>query len=144
MTIDAIKAITVTLEVAAQPSLFVLLAADGTINRLGSGAVRNRDRDLCIGTVNDPLFERLLEHVRPEWLTHAAELALPNRVGEDCDLTIDLVGATGEKATLRLVYGSKSEGPPGDIAQFVVKAIELTDPWHKQQKRAAKPWWRFW
>ena len=50
-TVDSgeIAAILVTLRVNEEESLFVLVAADGSINRLGTGSVNNTDRDLFIG-----------------------------------------------------------------------------------------------
>jgi hypothetical protein len=39
-------------------------------------------------------------------------------------------------------------GPPREIANFVLKAIDLTDPWYlpqlKKITRSQKKWWQFW
>lgn len=59
---------------------------------------------------------------------------LDPRRGIDCTLTLVFGGEAGEGAqqgefVLQFRYGSKSEGPPAEIADLVRRAIELTDPW---------------
>jgi hypothetical protein len=39
----------VTLHVADEQALVIMLAADGAINRMGTGSVSNTERDLFIG-----------------------------------------------------------------------------------------------
>ena len=45
-------------------------------------------------------------------------------------------------------YESDSLGPPPPITDFILKAIELTDPWFYQQQKAVdkqkKKWWQLW
>jgi len=49
ITKESIKVIFVELEIDGKPSLAVLLADDGLVNRLGTGAVDNTERDLFVG-----------------------------------------------------------------------------------------------
>jgi hypothetical protein len=150
MNPESIRSIMVALEVADQPALFVLLADDGLVNRLGTGAVNNTEIDLYIGRTNDPLFAQLREKVRPEWMNHFGSYDIPSKVGSTCSLSVLFKAAEGEEGGVRFRYGSQSDGPPEDIRQFVLEAICLTDPWYEKQKQMAaaskkkKPWWRLW
>src|SRR5258705_7694801 len=66
MTKESIKAIFVELEIDGKQSLAVLLVDDGLVNRLGTGAVDNTERDLFIGRANESLFAQLRDKVQPE------------------------------------------------------------------------------
>jgi hypothetical protein len=150
MTPDSIKAIMVKLEVADRQALFVVLADDGLVNRVGTGAVNNSQNDLFIGRTNEPLFAQLRAQVRDEWLNHFGVYDIPAKAGRICTLSVLFKGAEGEEGGLRFVYGPESSGPPRDICQFVTEAVRLTDPWHERQKQLVaapkknKPWWRPW
>src|SRR5208337_3002515 len=47
-----IAALAITLDVDERPSLFILLSADGSINRMGSGSLEDTDRELFIGRID--------------------------------------------------------------------------------------------
>lgn len=129
-----VVAITIALEVASKQSLFILVAADGTVNRLGTGAVNNQEPGLYIGITKEPLFEKLRDEIKPEWLKHLGAYDVPNNVGQICQLTVLIKHSNGEESGLRFRYGSESQGPPGGIGQFVISAIALTEPWYTLQK----------
>jgi hypothetical protein len=159
---DSIAAILVELIVEDRQALFALLAEDGLVNRLGTGAVDNAERDLFIGRATEPLFAELRARIRPEWMAHQGEYDVPEKAGATCTLLVAFKGRDGEEAGFRFIYGSESQGPPGDICDFVTAAVRLTDPWFERQKqltkaadppqkpssRAAAPpreaWWKFW
>ena len=48
--------------------LFILLGADGSINRRGSGTLGNKNKDLFIGKATPAIFERVRSHVTEEML----------------------------------------------------------------------------
>jgi hypothetical protein len=150
MTKESIKVIFVKLEVDGKPSLAVLLAEDGDVNRLGAGTVDNTDEVLFIGRSEEPLFARLREEVQPEWLSLPGEYDAAEKVGRTCALTIILKAAAGPEFVLCFRYGSESLGPPADISHFVTEAVRLTDPWYESLKLVAggskksKPWWKIW
>jgi hypothetical protein len=150
MTPDSINAILVKLDVADRQALFVLLAEDGLVNRLGTGAVNNSENDLFMGRTNDPLFAQLRAQIRPEWMEHFGSYDVPSKAGTTCTLSVLFKAAEGNEGGVRFVYGSESQGPPGDIRQFVMEAVRLTDPWYEKQKQMAaapkkgKAWWRLW
>lgn len=149
MTPDSINAIMVKLDVAERQLLFIVLAADGLVNRVGTGAMNNSENDLFIGRTTDPLFATLREQVRPEWLEHFGAYDIPGKVGSTCTLSLLFKTSEGQEGGIQFVYGSESQGPPSDICEFVTEAVRLTDPWYATQKQMAapkksKPWWRLW
>jgi len=148
MTKESIKVIFVRLEVDGETCLGVLLADDGTVNRLGTGTVDNTDRVLFIGRSEEPLFARLREEIQPEWLSHPGEYDAPEKVGRTCTLRIILKADAGPEFGLCFRYGSESHGPPADICHFVTATVRLTDSWHESQQllaagsKKSKPWWK--
>ena len=150
ITKESIKVIFVELEIDGKPSLAVLLADDGLVNRLGTGAVDNTERDLFVGRADEPLFAQLRDKVQPEWLSHPGAYDVPEKAGRTCTLTIILKPSAGPESGLRFRYGSKSQGPPDDICRFVAEAVRLTNSWYEDQKliaggrTRAKPWWKIW
>jgi hypothetical protein len=143
--VSDIKVVAVTLNISDKPSLFVLLAADGSINRLGTGAVKNRDNELFIGVTKEPLFDRLMTNLQDSWLDHMGGYDVPDQQGAPCELSIAFSFGKDNDNGFEFRYGSESQGPPEDIARFVIAAIEITEPWFKAQKKMVRrPWWKFW
>jgi len=146
MTPESINAILVMLEIADRKALFILLADDGLVNRLGTGTVDNTENDLYIGHTSDPLFAQLRAQIRPMWMDHFGSYDVPSKAGSVCTLSV-LFNAPGEQGGVRIIYGSESQGPPDDIREFVEEAVRLTDPWYEKQKqimgppKKKKPWW---
>lgn len=129
----------VTLKINNDTALFILLAEDGTVNRMGDGSLTNTDREMFIGLNREPLFARFIARITPEMLQHQGAYELPNRQGADCELTL-LLGYRGSErsAGFKFIYGSESQGPAREIGELVRYAAELTTPWHEEQKRIAK------
>jgi len=150
MNPKSVKAVMVKLDVAEQPSLFILLGEDGSVNRLGTGAVDNDERDMFIGRTNEPLFLAVRSKIRPEWMERFGSYDIPDKVGSTCKLSILFSGLDSEEGDLTFVYGAESHGPPPDICDFVRYAVRVTNRWYEKQKRVMsspnhkKPWWRFW
>jgi hypothetical protein len=146
MTPESINAIMVKLDIADRQALFIVLADDGLVNRLGTGAVNNTENDLFIGRTSEPLFAQLRAKVRPEWMDRFGSYDVASKTGSTCKLSVLFEAAEGEGGGVSFVYGSESQGPPGDICQFVTEAVRLTDPWYEKQKQTAanakkdKPW----
>ena len=129
----------VTLKINGDTALFILLAEDGTVNRMGNGSLTNSDHEMYIGRQPEPLFARFIDRITPQMLEHQGAYELPNRVGANCELTL-LLGYRDSKrsAGFKFIYGSESQGPPPEIVELVRYAAEVTTPWHEQQKRIAK------
>jgi hypothetical protein len=151
-TVSDITAVHIALEAGDKQALFVLLATDGSINRLGTGSVANTDSDLFIGITKEALFAQLMAHLDDEMLKYMGGYDIHDQRGIPCKLSIGLSFANGEDSGFGFRYGSESQGPPDQIVQFVTAAVQLTNPWFQQQKRMVskskgstkKPWWKLW
>ena len=143
-----IDAVQISLKVGRKEkqALFILLASDGSINRLGSGAVNNRDQVLYIGKTEKPLFGKLMTRINNEFLSYMGGYEAEEIKGAVCELMIQFRFVNGHANGFVYRYGANAGGPPQPICDFVNKAAELTDPWHEEQKKLAgqKPWWQFW
>jgi hypothetical protein len=148
--VSDITAVHITLEIDGKQSLFVLLSQDGTVNRLGTGAVNNAENDLFIGISSEPLIEQAKQSLTDDMLDHMGGYDVPDQKGASCKLSIGFQFADGGENGFGFSYGSESQGPPQEITQFVVAAVEATEPWYQSQKKmtggggSTKPWWKFW
>jgi len=151
----------ISLKVEDKTSLFILLCADGTINRQGVGSATRFEGDLFIGRTQEPLFEEFMRSVENEMFQHAGLYDVPDKVGERCHLKI-LLESKEEMSGWEFIYGAQSQGPPEEITHMVKEAVRLTDPWFRAQqemvgksgmasvnpptadKEPNKPKWKFW
>jgi hypothetical protein len=128
----------VELKVNGAVALFIVLAEDGSVNRLGDGSVSNTDHQLSIGLSHEPLFAQFMTRITPEILECQGEYKHRKRKGANCELTLLLSYRGSDRvAGFRFIYGSESQGPPREIAELVRYADELTRPWHEELKRSA-------
>lgn len=148
---ENIAAILVYLEINSKQALAILLEADGSINRLGTGSVNNTENDLYIGKTKNNLFVNLLSKIDTRWFKHQGSYDVPDKKGKICELTIIFLHEDSKESIWKFRYGSESQGPPDDIRQFVVEAIKLTESWYIEQKEMVgkssesnKPWWKYW
>ena len=125
----------IDLQVAGAPAVFLLLAADGTINRMGTGAEDNQERALMVGLTTPDIFELLMELVTPDLFRYSGEFIQETQQGKSCILTIALTSADGGQWTSRWRYGSQSKGPPQVVCDFVLDAVSSTDPWFGEQQK---------
>ena len=62
-----VTGVTVSLKVGDDLSLFALLMADGSINRMGTGTIDNAEKEMCIGVISDPKpFQKLRAEISPD------------------------------------------------------------------------------
>jgi hypothetical protein len=133
--VDVLQGIMVMLKVSGEQSLFIMLAADGSINRVGTGAVDNTERDMFIGRTDPALFRGLGQQITPELLAWCGQSrADPSPKGKVCELTVGFKRGSGEELLTGWRYGSESMGPPPEVGQFVVAAVRATEPWFAQQQ----------
>lgn len=133
---SSIQAILVTLKIGEEQSLFILLAADGTINRMGNGSERI-ECDLFIGKTSRDAFQAALGHAQPvfdEWLGGFVD---PNPGGKVCQLQVGFQSSDGREHMSQWEYGSRSQGPPPEVTGLVIAAVEATEPWFAEQKQMA-------
>ena len=149
--LESIKQILITLEVADKHVLFITLSKEGSINRKGNGSPDCNDNDLYIGVTKEPLFEKLVVYITDEMQKFFGRtFDVPEKKGRICELKIMVKGDHIETG-VQFLYGEFSQGPPPPFRTLVVKAVELTDNWHRKQKKVTnmeanpnKPWWKFW
>ena len=127
--VTEIKAISVSLEVAGEKTLFILLSDDGTINRMGNGELSYPDRkNLYMGHTNEPLFSKLRNRLDDEILRYMGRYDVPEKLGQICRFTIGLQFADGVSNGFEINYGSESKGPPQELVDFLHAAVEVTEP----------------
>jgi hypothetical protein len=130
--------IMITLLAGGDHSLFIMLGSDGSINRMGTGAVDNRERDMFIGKTDPALFDKLRQQIGPELLAwFGQQLADPEPRGTICELTVGLKEVDGEESATVWRYGAESTGPPPEVGEFVISAVRATETWFDQQKAMA-------
>jgi hypothetical protein len=134
-----VDALTIRLDLDEKPSLFVLLAADGTINRMGRGTLDDPAGGLFIGQTDPAIFEAVRSHLSDEMVqAQGRTLQHQNPRGVPCKLTLTFKFKDGTSDGLAFLYGSESEGVPGDVADFVRTAVRQTDPWYENFKRGVE------
>jgi hypothetical protein len=140
---ETVDAIAVSLKIDGRMTLFVLLADDGSINRMGTGAVQNAEHDLYMGVIDNGAFRQLRSMIEPGWLEMPGRYELPDRVGPECELSVLFRRTAGADVTIQCAYGAESSGPPADLREFVATAVNLTAAWAREQKaiaeRSARP-----
>jgi len=133
--IDTVDGIMITLHVASEQVLFIMLGSGGSITRCGTGSINDRERDMVIGITREPLFEKLRAEINPEWFDHQGIYDIPDKKGLPCELTIHMKHTDYKESGLQFRYGTESLGPPPDVRHFVRSAVSLSDPWFQQQKK---------
>ncbi|MGE0431195.1 MAG: hypothetical protein AB7K09_05205 [Planctomycetota bacterium] len=135
LQLDDIRGISITLEVGDEALLFIHLDQAGNVQRMGTGEATQVEalKQLYHGTSDDHLFESLLGWISDDMLSHTGLYDLPEREGTPCKL--QLLFSTDDERTggYEFLYGTESEGPPIEILDFVVTALDLTDLWFRAQ-----------
>jgi len=132
--VNEIKVIDITLSAEGDLILWIILADDGLVHRMGSGSLLDKDLDVFIGLSNEPLFDELRSYVSAEMLDNAGVYSDPNYKGIPSNLIITFLD-NGPGVLIEYNYGSESVGPPRDIQSFVRAAIAITNDWQIEQKR---------
>jgi hypothetical protein len=133
LNLESITGILITLHVADDQVLYVMLNADGTINRMGDGTVSNTNLDLFIGKSHGKEFEQHCSHITPQLAQLLGSYTDPHPQGQPCRLIIGFRNAVGSESCSRWQYGTDSQGPPTEICDFVRSAVTVTDPWYEEQ-----------
>ncbi len=132
---DDVTGVALSLKVDEELSLYALVAADGSINRLGTGTIDNTEKDMFIGVISDPKpFQTLRAQISPDLFKWIGGRADPSPKGKICELTMWLFLPNKEERTINFKYGSESIGPPPEVCQLVLAAIDVTNPWYEQFK----------
>jgi hypothetical protein len=136
--VSDVDAIFIKLDINAKPSLAVVLSADGSINRMGTGTLENTEHDLFVGRTDPAIFQAVRSHLTEAMLQLLGlTFHKQNPRGAPCELTLTFQFKDNTSDGFVIFYGAESEGPPGDVASFVRAAVIQTDPWYRNFKRTA-------
>jgi hypothetical protein len=132
---EDLTGVAVSLKVDDDISLFALIAADGSINRMGTGTINNAEKNMCIGVIKDPKpFQNLRAQISPDLFKWVGGRADPSPKGKICELMIGLFLPDKEERTIFFKYGSESIGPPPEVKRLVFAMVKITDPWYEEFK----------
>ena len=146
-----LDALLIELHVSGCPILVLGLSADGAVNRFGTGrwsSIGNGHEHAVIDQTDGRFFRQAEELFQPSWLGRPGVEILPEQRGASCVLRLTFMCWGHPFYVLEWRYGSHSQGPPADIRQFFIRAVEVTQTWYDAQNkridRLDKPWWKFW
>lgn len=143
-----IDKVLITLEMDNKTSILILLTKNGEISRKGDGNPLNTSLPLMQGISHEGHFEALMMTVSENIFNYTGVIKQPERLGRECTLSIIFQGRNDVDYSFRVLYGEDSQGPPAELAQILINAVKLTEPWYKQQikdeKEEAKKWWQVW
>jgi hypothetical protein len=114
--------------------LAILLARDGSINRMGDGTPSPADNTLYIGVVKEPLFDQLMEVVPDDLFRYVSRLELPDREGVDTTISVMFQHDDGRVLPFEVLFGSESAGVPLELQTILRRALELSDAWWNGQR----------
>ena len=133
---DFVDAVIISREVDDGMSIFVMLAKDGSINRIGSGYMDCNEKDMYIGMTKDKLFEKFMEGCPEMFISAPGEAYAPPGEMKGKQVQVTLMFKCGDQESgLIFVYGSESGGIPDDLSQVVDHAKEVTEPWYQGQRK---------
>jgi hypothetical protein len=132
-TTNEIQRLQIVLQADERLLLHIVLASDGTVQRLGSGRLDNDEFALVSGVTDKTIFDEVLQSLPDEFLESEGSYSDPNLRGQRLGLNITLM-VNGSEHGFQMVYGSESEGPPDDVVAFVVAAKNLTESWYQRLK----------
>ncbi|MCS6934560.1 MAG: hypothetical protein NZM35_05345 [Chitinophagales bacterium] len=141
-----IDKILITLEVGGRTALFILLDKYGNIHRKGNGNPNDNTQSLQAGVSRQGHFDALMMTIDESIFQYAGVMRMPGIQGEECRLSIIFNGNNGEvDYGFRVVYGSESVGPPAELAQILINAVKITEPWYQEQLQNStnekRKWW---
>jgi hypothetical protein len=109
--------------------LFILLSANGGLNRMGNGIDIAR-RNMLIRRVGSDVFAQLKPFITSDMLEYANQRSPePSTQDNDYHLSITFRSPSGG-VKLQFVYGAEVRALPEAINTLVDKAIELTDAFY--------------
>ena len=135
-----VDGIAISLTIDGKLSLFILLAEEGLINRMGTGSLIENEEELCIGRGDPSIFRQVRAQLTEGMLRALGrEYEFGEIRGASCKLEIVFQFKDKTSDGLALLYGSESQGPPKDARDIVTAAVFLTETWYQEfRKTAAK------
>ena len=115
-----------------------MLDKDGGINRMGSGRAENPEQELFIGKTDSSIFEAVRSQLTKRMMQSVGQgFRMPAVRGASCKLTVTFQFEDKSWNGIVFFYGSESEGPPKDVAEFVTSAVARTDAWYEDFRQNA-------
>src|SRR5262245_30250152 len=114
--------------------LFLVLAADGAVNRAGSGRLHPAEPDLCIAQSDGTQFQTVRPLFDQTWLDLPPLQVLPGQEGPEHRLRLTFFCADGrklEKVEIGYEYRMETQPPPA-IQAFVQGALDATQSWYDE------------
>lgn len=151
INIDETTGILIIQEVGGSIVLHIMLAADGTIHRMGQNKAEHHANGTFIGRTDPRLFNELKSSLHPDMLS-VFQHQIENWDIEGQPFNTKVICKTKDRKTgVESTYGGQYTWPSDVVTAFVTKAVQLTDPWYAEQhqvaeteKAAMKPWWKVW
>lgn len=132
-----VDTVSISKKVDDKETLFIVLGKDGAVTRKGTGKDDKAEETAFVGVTKEPLFQQVMDTV-PKMFVEAPKVPLRSSgklLGKKCEIVLTFKRGAQENG-FNLVYGS-IKGPPKDLTKVVAKAVEVTEPWYQQEKKAA-------
>jgi hypothetical protein len=131
-------ALTLEVDISNKNCLAILLARDGTINRVGSGIVDSTDKDFFMGMTTEKLFDNLMETVSGDLMAYCNQ-APPtcDTTRQICKVKFSFSGITSGIGGEYCINGTVNDLPK-PIKEYIANAIKITGPWYQLQKHLLK------
>ena len=131
-----VDAVIVCREIDDATSIFVMLARDGSINRIGSDSPECDEKDMFIGMTKDKLFEEFIDKCPAAFIAAPGEAYAPTGELKGKEVKFSLMFQSGDsKSGLMFLYGTESGGIPDDLDQVVALAKDVTESWYQNQRK---------
>lgn len=157
-TKNQIDKLLISLDIEDKNALFIIMAKDGTLCRRGNGSITEREMPLLKTTSYDGHFEAMMMTVQEKTLAFAGVYEQEPILGKNCKLMIVFNGSNELDLSFKCSYGQDSQGPPSELAQMIINAVKITDPWYHEERVKIlsdellqktnpandKQWWEVW
>jgi len=122
----------IQLSIDGHPVLFLVLDADGAVNRGGSGRLHPAEPDVCIAQTDGTQFQTVRRLFDQAWLDLPPLQVLPGQEGPENRLRLTFFCGDGrEKVEIGYQYRMESQ-PPVAIQAFVQGALDATQSWYDE------------
>ncbi|MFN8310681.1 MAG: hypothetical protein U0T73_12030 [Chitinophagales bacterium] len=149
----------VTLDIAGENALFIVMARNGELIRKGDGSAGNA-LPLLKTVSRQGHFDAFMSTFAENVFAYSGVFDKSPYHGRQCTLLIVFNGPNDAEAGFKCMYGEDSEGPPLELSEMVINAVKLTETWYRESiaelntqsvtrlkpdsERDKKKSWQFW
>ena len=134
-----LEAFMIQMSVDSAPTLYLVLSADGAVNRGGSGNASSREPDVFIAQTDGAMFREVAPLFNPQWLERPGMYRRTGPPAPRHVLTLTFIRAAEQPVVLGFDYGP-GDGPPPDVHAFVQRALAVTQSWYEDQREIVRRW----